>query len=157
MWEMPPSTKVCEVGMITKSNFAFIKIVNEFSLEWIFFVLIICQSFFFGNSAHREWMLFTRHLNHSFFNGIKIFFRYGMTIWINIVVKPLLDSRSDGEFYSRVMLRKNLCEYVSRRMPKCFFSFGIVPCIKHKISIDLEMGRSFNNFTVVACRQHVSS
>ena len=152
---MSTTAQIRKSSMITKSNRPILQIRNQLSLILIIFLRIICQRLRLSRRTHRKLVLLPRDPQNLILYILKILIRQSMLPKIHIIIKPILNRRTNSQFNPRISLLQRLRQHMRSRMPKRLLPLLIIPGIQYQRTISRQWRRRLNNRPVKSRRNHI--
>ncbi len=158
IWQMWTATQIGKTTLRINRYRTILKFVDEFN--FVFFVSFgkHFQCILFRNDPAFYIFFFCSQFHHFLFDDGKIrFFNYHTFSGIHIIIKTVLDGRSDTEFNSRIQLLQCFGHEVSRRMPIRMFAFFVFPFQQLQCCILRNGARQIPCFIIYTCGKHFFS
>ncbi len=152
---MRATAQIGESALCVRGDMSVLKLADKLALIRLATVTEQFQCIRFADVGSHYCILFPCKFEHFFLNLGELGGRDFITVGIDVVIKTVVDSRSDAEFYARIQSLKSLGQKMSRTVPEGMLAFRIIPLEELYCGVLLYGAGDVPFLTVDICGQNV--
>ncbi len=153
--DMRTTAQIGESALCVRGDMPVLKLADKLALIRLATVTEQFQCIRFADVGSHYCILFPCKFEHFFLDLWKLRGRDFITVGIDVVIKTVVDSRSDAEFYARIQSLKSLGQKMSRTVPEGMLSFRVIPLEELYCGVLLYGAGDVPFLTVDRCGQNV--